>query len=411
MPLKAFDICKFCFIVFHDWRPELNDQVFTPQRWKQILDLSATLPTPHIIIDTDVIERKYKELKRNFPQAVIHYAVKANPNEKVVRKLAQLGSHFDIASRYELDFVLYLGVTADRIFFGNTIKKEADIRYFYEKGVRTFATDCESDLLKISRAAPGSKVFVRILLSNSTSDSADWPLSKKFGCSPAIASDLLEMCIDCGLEPYGLSFHVGSQQRDIDQWEGAIAMAASVVEKLEKPIKMLNLGGGLPACYELESRPVKDYAAKISSFISYYFPDPDTRPYIVMEPGRSIAADSGVLVAEVITVEKKTHYEDHRWVYLDAGKFNGLIETIDESIKYRITTSIKNEEKCETGPVILAGPTCDSMDIMYEEYKYELPLELKSGDRLYFHSAGAYTSTYASVCFNGFPPIKTYTLE
>lgn len=189
--------------------------------------------------------------------------------------LNEAGSCFDIASRFELDKLLAIGVKGERLSYGNTIKKGMDIKYFYENGVRLFATDSKEDLRNIAANAPGSKIYVRMLVEGS--QSADWPLSRKFGCHPDMAYDLLVMARELGLIPYGVSFHVGSQQRDIG--------------------------------------------------------------------------------------------------------------------------------------VILAGPTCDSMDIMYEKVKYKLPLSLKSGDRLYWLSTGAYTSTYASVEFNGFPPLKTYYME
>jgi ornithine decarboxylase len=130
-------------------------------------------------------------------------------------------------------------------------------------------------------------------------------------------------------------------------------------------------------------------------------------PRIILEPGRSLAGNTGVLVSEIVLISQKNQFENFRWVYQDAGKFNGLIETLDESIKYPVYT----EKKGEKGEVVLAGPTCDSMDIMYEDFKYELPMNLEIGDRLYWLSTGAYTSSYCAVEFNGFPPMKTYFIE
>ena len=131
---------------------------------------------------------------------------------------------------------------------------------------------------------------------------------------------------------------------------------------------------------------------------------------IILEPGRSLVGDSGILTSEVVLTSRKNNTALTRWVYLDAGKFNGLIETLDESIKYPVITT-KDSPKEKEGEVIIAGPTCDSMDIMYENAKYHLPVSLKAGDKVYWLSTGAYTSTYASVAFNGFPPIKTYYMK
>jgi ornithine decarboxylase len=129
-------------------------------------------------------------------------------------------------------------------------------------------------------------------------------------------------------------------------------------------------------------------------------------PEIIVEPGRSIVGDAGVIQSEVVLISQKSFDDDKRWVYLDVGKFNGLAETMDESIKYRIQAPRGGA----TGPVVLAGPTCDSADILYEKAEYRLPLDLAVGDKIEILSTGAYTSSYASVCFNGFAPIKTYCI-
>ncbi|MBO4388060.1 MAG: type III PLP-dependent enzyme [Spirochaetales bacterium] len=379
----------------------------------RMLEFSDTLSTPHIIIDPEMVKNEFRNLVSKFPRTKIFYAVKANPCPEILRLVARLGSNFDVASRYELDMLIGLGVEPERMFYGNTIKKAADIAYFYSKGVRTFASDCEDDLLKIARNAPGSKVYFRLLLEGAEA-TADWPLSRKFGCRAEVIQDLIVKAIDVGLDVFGLSFHVGSQQRDIEQWDLALRAVAEICKVSPVPIRLINMGGGLPAHYLHEAKPLSTYAAHINRYIEKYFPDPTTRPEIAMEPGRSLVADSGILVTEVVTVARKSVEAEIRWVYLDAGKFNGLIETLDESVKYVVKT--EDEIKGTADPtepraeVILAGPTCDSMDVMYEDYKYTMPESLKSGERLYFLSTGAYTSSYASVAFNGFPPIQTYVL-
>ncbi len=336
--------------------------------------------------------------------------MKANPGEPILRMLAEEGCNFDIASRYELDQILSLNVSPDRLSYGNTIKKAKDIEYFYEKGVRMFATDSKEDLKNIAKYAPGSRVYVRILLESSTT--ADWPLSRKFGCHPDMAYDLLVFARDWGLTPYGLSFHVGSQQRDIGQWNDAIAKMKYLFTSLEEEedirLTMINMGGGFPSQYIEPTNELSKYASEITRYLHDDF-DYDI-PEIILEPGRSLVADSGILTSEVVLVSRKNNTALYRWVYCDAGKFNGLIETLDESIKYPIVVE-NGKPSSKEGEVILAGPTCDSMDIMYENHKYKLPTSLRPGDKLYWLSTGAYTSTYASVCFNGFPPLKTYYME
>ena len=362
--------------------------------WKRLLQFSEKLETPCVVINLDRIKKNYLELKKFFSAADIYYAVKANPHEEILKLLIELGANFDIASRYELDKILALGINPDRLTYGNTIKKAKDIAYFYEKGIRLFVTDSKEDLKNIAKYAPQSRVYVRILVENT--NSADWPLSRKFGCHPDMAYDLCILAKELGLVPYGISFHVGSQQRDIGQWDDAIAKTKYLMRSLEEEedieLKMINMGGGFPASYVVPTNELSEYASEINRYLDDDF------------------GDAGVLVAEVITVSRKNNTALHRWVYVDAGVFNGLAETLNESIKYPIVTS-KDSNCSKRGEVILAGPTCDSMDIMYEKYKYQLPINLKPGDRVYFLTAGAYTASYASVEFNGFPPLKTYIMK
>ncbi len=362
--------------------------------------------TPFMVLDSKTFARQLDELIDAFPYAKTYYAIKANPMPELLRILRDRGCCFDVASRYELDKVMAEGVTGDRISYGNTIKKPKDIRYFYEKGVTLFATDSEADLRNIAKAAPGARVFVRILTEGS--ETADWPLSRKFGCQTDMAMDLCLLARDLGLVPYGISFHVGSQQRDIGAWDSAIAKVKVIFERLKDEdgvnLKMINLGGGFPANYISRTNDLKTYAEEITRFLREDFGD--EFPEIILEPGRSLVANVGLLVSEVVLISRKDRTSLHRWVFTDIGKFGGLIETMDESIKYPLFV----EKKGETEEVVLAGPTCDSADILYENYKYELPLNLAMGDRLYWFSTGAYTTTYSAIEFNGFPPLKAYCI-
>ena len=373
----------------------------TFQKMKAFADQQET---PFVVIDTDTISKAYDDLRAGFEFAKVYYAVKANPAVEIIDLLRDKGSNFDIASIYELDKVMARGVGPERISYGNTIKKAKDIRYFFEKGVRMFATDSEADLRNIAKAAPGSKVYVRILTEGSTT--ADWPLSRKFSCQTDMAMDLLILARQLGLVPYGLSFHVGSQQRDISVWDAAIAKVKVIFERLKEEdgieLKMINMGGGFPANYITRTNSLETYAEEIIRFLKEDFGD--DLPEIILEPGRSLIANAGILVSEVVLVARKSRTAVERWVYVDVGKFSGLIETMDESIKFPIYT----EKKGEVEEVVIAGPTCDSADIMYENYKYGLPLNLAIGDRLYWLSTGAYTTSYSAVEFNGFPPLKAF---
>lgn len=333
----------------------------------------------------------------------IFYAVKANPAPEIIGRLVSLGARFDVASRAEIGLVLSAGATPERISFGNTIKKESDIAWAYGQGVRLFAFDSEAELQKLARSAPGSEVFCRIL---TTCEGAEWPLSRKFGCEPAMAHDLLLRARKLGLAPVGVSFHVGSQQTRLDQWDIALEQTAELFRTLRTAgieLTLVNLGGGLPAHYHAAVQSVAAYASAIRKSLTRHFGGSLRR--IIVEPGRSLVGDSGIIEAEVLLVSKKSYDDDVRWVYLDIGKFSGLAETHDEAIKYRIEVMGR---KGPTGKVILAGPSCDSVDILYEKFQYELPLTLAAGDRVRIHATGAYTSSYSSIGFNGFPPLTTY---
>lgn len=376
------------------------------KKWEIIQNISKKIETPFLLIDLNKIKNNYKILNSVMPYADIFYAVKANPSKKIINLLNNLGSHFDIASKQELDLTLECGVSPNKISFSNTIKKAKDIHYAYEKGVRLFACDSEAELKKIAQNAPGSNVFFRILTDGT---GAEWPLSKKFGSHPSMIYDLILSTKNLNIVPYGLSFHVGSQQHDIGQWDNAISQCSHLISSLKENginLQMLNLGGGFPTKYIKKTRPLKKYTEEITRFLKEYFSD--EMPRIIIEPGRSLVGNAGVIVSEIILISKKTESDLFNWVYLDIGKFNGLIETIDESIKYPI---FSDRHSTDFSEVILAGPTCDSLDILYENYKYSLPADIKIGDKIYIFSTGAYTQSYSTVGFNGFPPLKIYYLS
>src|SRR6188508_2098055 len=171
---------------------------------------------PCLVVDLDVVRDNYTAFAKALPDTRVFYAVKANPAPEVLSLLASLGSCFDTASVAEIEMSLAAGATPDRLSYGNTIKKERDIARAYALGVRLYAVDCKAEVEKVARAAPGSKVFSRILFDCA---GAEWPLSRKFGCEPAMAVEVLDLAKRLGLEPCGISFHVGSQQRKVKAWD------------------------------------------------------------------------------------------------------------------------------------------------------------------------------------------------
>ena len=361
--------------------------------------------TPFVVIDLDVVRDQHRKLAQSFSFAEIYYAVKANPAPPVIATLAEAGVGFDLASEGEIERCRGLGIPVTRFSFGNTIKREADIARAHNQGVRLFAFDSLRELEKIARAAPGSDVFCRLAVRGT---GAEWPLTRKFGCHPEHARDLLLCAKALGVNPIGLSFHVGSQQHEPAAWEQPIGMAKDIFAACARSgttLELLNLGCGLPAHYRTAVPPIEHYAETIEAALRRNFGS--SRPRLIIEPGRYMVGDAGLLRATILLIAHRFQRTERRWVYLDAGRYNGLPETFDERIHYRLRAP---SMESPSGPVILAGPTCDSTDILYEKTDYHMPLQLAIGDTIDFISAGAYTASYASVEFNGFPPLRTYCI-
>ncbi|MDS1271542.1 type III PLP-dependent enzyme [Lipingzhangella sp. LS1_29] len=369
---------------------------------QHILDyLDSKRPdTPCLVVDLGLVERRFREFTATFPDTDVYYAVKANPHLEVIRTLVDLGASFDVASPGEIDLCLEAGASPERLSYGNTIKKRRDIAYAYSCGVRTFVFDSAQELEKIAAAAPGSQVLCRIRVS---SEGARWSLSEKFGCGRALACELLRTARSRELVPYGVAFHIGSQQQKPERWNDGIAEAARVFHELACEgiaLEVLNLGGGFAAQYRDSIPNLESYRESIETAVSLNFPD-TPRPQLAAEPGRHLVADAGVLRSEIVLVADGGERDGRRWVYLDIGRFGGLAETDGEAIQYRLSTS-RGERPEEAANI--AGPTCDSADVLYRDAHYLLPTGLAAGDHIDIHSAGAYTTSYASVGFNGMPP-------
>ncbi len=373
--------------------------------WSKLQEFIQDKNPPFLVLSREKAISNYKLLESLSNWAKIYYAVKACPNEEILKEFIALWSYFDIASIYELDRVLSLWATSDRLSYWNTIKKEKDIKYAYDKWVRMFATDSFEDLEKIARVAPKTKVYFRLL---TPAFWADRPLSRKFGCEIPLAYELALKAKELWLIPYWISFHVWSQQNDLYAWDVALSKAKELFDQLKESwitLQMLNLWWGLPSHYIKKTETISNYLDTIKWFIECHFKD--EKMDLIMEPGRSLVWDIGVIVSEISLVSKKSTQEDEiRWVYLDLWKFSWLIETLDESIKYPIYTEVTGE----LSPVILAWPTCDSADILYENYKYLLPENLKSWDLVYIFSTWAYTQSYSAIEFNWFPPLKIFVI-
>ena len=240
---------------------------------QRILDFLATRRPngPCLVVDLDVVRDNFRAFEKALPDSKIYYAVKANPAPEILRLLASMGSSFDTASVAEIEMALEAGATSDRISYGNTIKKERDIARAYELGIRLFAVDSKEEVEKVARVAPGTRVFCRVLTDG---EGAEWPLSRKFGCVPAMAVDVLRHAKKLGLDAFGVSFHVGSQQTDLSAWDRALSDAKRVFARLAEEgivLKMVNMGGGFPTRY-LKDVPVAEaYGRAIFSALKKHF--------------------------------------------------------------------------------------------------------------------------------------------
>ena len=359
---------------------------------------------PTLVIEIDRVETQYRALAEGLGAADIHYAVKANPAPEIIERLVALGSKFDAASRGEIELCLSKGAQPDTISYGNTIKRAADIAFAHRAGITLFAADAAEEIAKIAANEPGASVYIRLLVEAS---GADWPLTRKFGTTRDTALKLMAQARGLGLRPAGVSFHVGSQTRDPAMWSDTLDQVAAVWNAATDAgfdLDVLNIGGGFPAFYGDAIPHPTAYAAAVMAQVNARFP---AGIRIMAEPGRGMVAEAGMIAAEVLLVAKKSEDDLHRWVYLDIGKFSGLAETMDEAIRYQFITPHDGEA---TGPCILAGPSCDSADVLYEKRPVSLPLALRAGDKVIIRNCGAYTSSYASVGFNGFPPLDVMVI-
>jgi len=368
------------------------------QRRPEVAPVAAT---PYLELDVEAAVDHFVELTSALPGTAVHYAVKANPHPELLAELAAVGCRFDVASPAEVRAALAAGATPETLVYSNPVKQRDHVLEAARLGVHLFVVDSLQETAKVAQAAPCSEVLCRLVTSG---DGSDWPLSRKYGCSTYEAVEILAAAAELGLEAAGVTFHVGSQQRDPEAWAGPIAAAAHVFELLRRrglSPRLLDLGGGFPAVYHDGCRPVSAYGEAIGRHLDEAFGD--DRPETIIEPGRGIVGDAGTVVSSVIGVVQRGGV---RWVFLDAGVFTGLVETLDEAIRYRLLTSADGGA---TGPCVLAGPTCDSADVLYQDRMVQLPIDLAEGDEVRLLSAGAYTSCYSSVGFNGFAPLSTRT--
>ena len=371
------------------------NNVFNPEFIETLL-----YDTPFFVFSKEKILQKFQEFQQHFPDTEIHYAMKANSEYQVLQTLSTAGCGFEVASMYELHMLRDMSVPPEKIVYGTSVKPISHIKAFYDYGVDRFAFDSLSELEKIAAIAPNTRVFLRVSVNDASSV---FKFSEKFGTELDNIVPMLKRAKELGLKPYGISFHVGSQSNDPHAWGKALASIGEPIRQLQGEgitIDMINLGGGFPCKYmscqnHLSLKDIAKYTLTEYNKLPY-------QPKLVLEPGRGIIAETGILITSVIA---KVERKQSTWLFLDAGVYNGLFEAMayQGSTRYRISR-LRNSDQ-HTTVFALAGPTGDSPDVISRDGL--LPMDTNVGDKLIIHDAGAYTISVTSE-FNGFPKPQAY---
>jgi ornithine decarboxylase len=350
---------------------------------------------PFLILDTAIVREKLRRFRAVMPRVRPHYAVKANPDRRVVKALLQEGSGFEIASPAELDLLLSLGVPAAEIFYSNPVKARDAIAYAAGQGVEWFVIDTVDELRKVFEVKRDAKLYLRVAAPNIGSD---WPLSGKFGAGATEAKEIIGAAAALGADLAGITFHVGSQCRNPENWRVGIEKSRVLFDAMQKlglRPRLLDLGGGFPVRHVKPIPSIESIGALINDALKAFPEDVQ----VIAEPGRYMVSDAGYFVCRVLATAVRS---GKRWMHWDAGMFGGVIETT-EGLRYKIRSD-------RSGPDIewtVAGPTCDSVDVVLRDEP--MPSDLQEGDFIYIKNAGAYTTAYASR-FNGFalPEVRVF---
>ena len=343
---------------------------------------------PFLILDNAIVREKARRFRAAMPRVRPHYAVKANPDRRVIKALMQEGCGFEIASIAELDLLLALGASAAEVFYSNPMKSRQAIAYAAARGVEWFAVDSVDELRRVHELRADARIYLRVATPNIGSD---WPLSGKFGAGAAETREIVATAAKLGADLAGVTFHVGSQCRNPENWRVGMEKARTLFDSMAKAglkPRLLDIGGGFPVRHVKPIPSIEVIGEVVNEALQAFAPDLQ----VIAEPGRYMVSDAGYFVCRVLGT---TTRGGKRWMHWDAGLFGGVLETT-EGLKYRIRTE-------RSGPDIpwhVAGPTCDSVDVILRDEP--MPSDLQEGDFVYIRNAGAYTTAYASE-FNGFP--------
>jgi len=342
-------------------------------------------------IKANTIQEKYRQISKHFANFKIAYAVKANPDERIIEILKQEKSYFETASLSEIIDLLKQKIHPQKIIFSNPVKEISAISQVLEKKITMHSFDSIDELKKYLQVDKNKKAQLLFRISVPNNGSL-WPLSDKFGSPKKFWKKIYSFMQSNRLQLAGLTFHVGSQCENDKNWHKAMKLvkqATLLAKKYGLHPYVLNIGGGFPIDLGRKISSIDKIFGIIDSYIQQYKKYNIEFTEFYAEPGRFIVGEAGVLETEIIGIAER---DEGKWVFLNCGVFNGMMEVID-GITYPMTFSSNKElEK-----VTLCGPSCDSMDRLYVA-KIPSP---KSKDKIFFHGTGAYTTVYSSN-FNGF---------
>jgi ornithine decarboxylase len=354
--------------------------------------------SPLFIIDAARVRAQYRKLSAALPNVDLHYALKPLPHASVVQTLREEGAFFDLATNGEVDLVQRCGVAAERCIHTHPIKRDSDIRTALDYGVNVFVVDNPDELRKFVKFRGRASLLIRVSF---RSPDAVCDLSRKFGCAPEAAAELLALAAQLRIKIAGFSFHVGSQAMDSGMYVHAIEVCRELLGSAAAAahdLSILDIGGGFPVDYVNRPLSIEDYCAPIRRALSALAPS----VRVIAEPGRYIAAPSAISVSSVMG---RALRDGLWWYYLDDGLYGSYSGQMYDHAKYPIEALSSGDG--ETYPSVLAGPTCDSIDVIGENV--QLP-KLDLGDLIVGRSMGAYTSASASD-FNFFPRATVLALD
>jgi len=355
--------------------------------------------SPLLLLDCDIVRRQYRQLAAALPGVGLHYALKPLPERAVVDTVAAEGGRFDLATSGEIELVRAAGIAPARCIHTHPIKRDADIRAGLDFGLRTFVADNPDELRKFEPYAGRVELLLRVSFRSPT---AVVDLSRKFGCDPEAAAGLVRLARELGLSVAGLSFHVGSQSRSPATKVTAVDACAAIISRLAgdgiASPATLDIGGGFPIDYLEPAQPIDVFCAPIREALAKL--PAGTR--VIAEPGRFICGPAGIVLT---TVMGRAFRDGRWWYYLDDGLYGSFSGQLYDHARYPVEPLLPRAGARQ--PCVLAGPTCDSVDIIAEDF--ELP-PLQAGDILVGRQMGAYT-TASATDFNFFPRARTVVVN